>query len=90
MNNFVTLKSAWYLFFCAVMLASFTACSNNEANTEKSNLSESATPNVDKKIKISWVGWSSPVHDKGEIVKEIEEKFNVDINMIDASDGAKI
>jgi len=92
MNNFVTLKKSRVLILCAAMLASFTACGNNEvnkgANAGASNSSESSTPNFDKKIKISWVGWSSPVNDKGEIVKEIEEKFNVDINMVDASDGA--
>jgi len=91
MKNFVTLKKSMVLILCATMLASFTACGNNEekeANAEASNSSDSATPNLDKKIKISWVGWSDPVDNNGEIVKEIEKKFNVEIEMIDASDSA--
>jgi putative aldouronate transport system substrate-binding protein len=42
------------------------------------------------KHRISWIGWTGPTDQDGDIVKILEEKFNVDFDMWDLSEGLPI
>ncbi len=60
----------------AMLATVFTGCASNEDDDPDNG-----------RMRISWVGWTTPTDRDGEIVALMEEKFGVNFYMIDTSDG---